>query len=106
HDDAGLVFRYVDSDNFYVLFLKNNDHSSSRKMELVKYVNGPKTTLNYTNTDIDPDTFYHYKIAAVGSSIEVYKDGVLEISATDATFAGGKIGARTYAHTKAEFDNF
>jgi endoglucanase len=102
--DAGLTFRYTDENNCYVLFLKNND-KSGRKMELVKYVGGVKTVLDFSNPSIAPDTLYTYKIVAVGSQIDVYKDGVLELSATDSSLAGGKIGARTYANTLAVYDD-
>lgn len=102
--DAGLVFRYADPDNTYVLYLKNNDRTG-RKMELVKVVGGVKTVLDFSNPSIAPDTFYTYKIIASGDHIEVYKDGVLELSATDSSHAGGKIGARTYANTKAIYDD-
>lgn len=102
--DAGLAFRYTDADNTYVLLLKNND-KSGRKMELVKYVGGVKTVLDYSNPSIAPDTFYTYKIVANGDQIDVYKDDVLELSVTDSSLASGKIGARVYANTKAIYDD-
>ncbi|WP_080834848.1 glycoside hydrolase family 9 protein [Cohnella massiliensis] len=102
--DAGLVFRYADENNHYVLYLKNNDRTG-RKMELVKVAGGVRTTLAYANPSVVPDTYHEYKIVAAGDSIQVYKDGVLEIGATDGTFAGGKVGARAYANTKALFDD-
>lgn len=102
--DAGLAFRYADADNTYVLMLKNNDRSG-RKMELIKIVNGVKTTLDHASPSIAPDTFHTYKIVANGDQIEVYKDNVLELSATDSSHAGGKIGARTYASTLAIYDD-
>jgi endoglucanase len=102
--DAGLVFRYADPDNTYVLYLKNNDRTG-RKMELVKIVGGVKSVLDFSNPSIAPDTFYTYKIIASGDQIEVYKNDLLELSATDSSLAGGKIGARTYANTKAIYDD-
>ncbi|WP_168119557.1 glycoside hydrolase family 9 protein [Paenibacillus sp. HB172176] len=106
NDDAGLVFRYVDSSNFYVMFIKNTDNTTSRNMEIVKYVGGVKSTVAFTSASIAPDTSYHYKIVLDGDSIEAYLDGVLKLNTTDSTFSSGKIGARTYAHTRAYFDNF
>ncbi|MBD2843929.1 glycoside hydrolase family 9 protein [Paenibacillus sp. IB182496] len=103
--DAGLVFRYADADNFYVLFLKNDDRSG-RKMELVKYVDGVKTTLDYANPSVAAETYYTYRIVADGDSLEVYQDDVLQLSATDSAHAAGKIGARVYASTLALFDDF
>jgi len=103
--DAGLVFRYTDTDNFYVLYLKNND-KTGRKMEIVKSVGGVKTSLAFANPSIVPDTFYTYKIIVNGSSIQAYQDGVLQVSATDSSFSNGKIGARVFANTNARYDDF
>ncbi|CAM4492200.1 endoglucanase [Paenibacillus endophyticus] len=102
--DAGLVFRYTDESNYYVLYLKNND-KSGRKMELVKIVGGVKTSLGFANPSIAADTLYAYKVVVDGSSITAYKDGIAEISVTDSSFSSGKIGTRVYAHTKAVFDD-
>lgn len=74
-------------------------------MELIKSVAGTKTTLAFTNPSIAADTFYTYKIVLNGSDISVYKDGVLQFNVTDTAFASGKIGVRTYANTKAYFDD-
>ncbi|MDR6551065.1 glycoside hydrolase family 9 protein [Paenibacillus qinlingensis] len=102
--DAGLLVRYTDVDNYYLLLLKNNDRTG-RKMELIKSVAGVKTVLGFTNPSIAADTYYTYKIALNGSTITVYKDGVQQFSVIDTSLASGKIGARTYANTKAYFDD-
>ncbi len=102
--DAGLVFRYTDPNNHYVLYLKNNDRSG-RKMELVKVDGGVKTTLDHASPSVMPDTFHTYKIVLDGDDISVYQDNVLQLSATDSTHASGKIGARVYASTKAIYDD-
>lgn len=103
--DAGLIVRYTDANNYYMLYIKNNDHASSRKMELIKTVAGVKTTLGYSNPSIVADTLYAYKIVLNGGNISVYKDGALQFSAVDTAFTSGKIGLRTYANTKAIFDD-
>ncbi len=102
--DAGLVFRYTDPNNHYVLYLKNNDRSG-RKMELVKVEGGVKTTLDHASPSVLPDTFHTYKIVLDGDDISVYQDNVLQLSATDSAHASGKIGARVYANTKAIYDD-
>ncbi|MFS0722410.1 glycoside hydrolase family 9 protein [Paenibacillus sp. 1P07SE] len=103
--DAGLVFRYTDPDNHYVLYLKNDDRSG-RKMELVKVEGGVRTTLDHASPSVMPDTSHTYRIVLSGDEIAVYQDEVLQLSASDSTHASGKIGARVYANTKAIFDNF
>ncbi|MDI4647190.1 glycoside hydrolase family 9 protein [Cohnella hashimotonis] len=102
--DAGLLFRYADSDNYYLLYLKNNDRTG-RRLELVKSVGGVKTALGYANPSVAADTFYTYKIVASGANISVYQNGVLQFAVTDSALASGRIGARVYANTKAYFDN-
>lgn len=102
--DSGLVFRHTDENNGYILYLKNNDRSG-RKMELVRNVNGTRTTLAYANPSIAADTFYTYQIVLDGDSISVYQDDVLQLSATDNAHSSGMIGLRVYANTKAWFDD-
>ncbi|CAK4853276.1 unnamed protein product [Aphanomyces euteiches] len=102
--DAGLVFRYTDVNDYYVLYLKNNDNTG-RKMEIVKVVGGVKTSLTFANPSIAPDTFYTYKIVLNGTSIQAYKDGTLVLSTTDSSFSSGKIGARVFANTNARYDD-
>ncbi|MBO9597537.1 MAG: glycoside hydrolase family 9 protein, partial [Cohnella sp.] len=102
--DAGIVFRYTDENNHYILMLKNND-KSGRKMELLSVEGGVKTSLGFANPSVAPDTFYTYRIEVYGDDIKVYQNNALILSATDDTHAAGKIGARVYANTLAVFDN-
>lgn len=102
--DAGIVFRYTDENNHYILMLKNND-KSGRKMELLVVEGGVKTSLGFSNPSVAPDTFYTYRVELDGDDIEVYQNDTLILSATDDTHASGKIGARVYANTLAIFDN-
>lgn len=102
--DAGIVFRYSDENNHYILMLKNND-KSGRKMELFVVSGGVKTSLGFSNPSVAPDTFYTYRVELDGDDIDVYQNDTLILSATDGTHDSGKIGARVYAGTLAVFDN-
>ncbi len=82
-----LIFRYVDSKNFYYFIQKTNG------IELGKLVNGsqqflytagtPKLTIGSTHT---------YKVVLKGTNIKIYIDGVQVVNVNDSSFSAGKIG--------------
>jgi len=109
--DYGLVFRgdgtimngyevYVESDGS--VYLKQHSNSSTG------------TTLAYvttsTNMNIGAGMWNNVKVVCLGSSIEVYINDVLELSATDSTWSTGKVGMMVQGtgiyEQEYEFDNF
>jgi len=98
-NDAGLIFRSVDSANFYLLKIAYNG------MELYKCVNGTYILLSSVAINIPTGNFYNYKIVVNGNSIKAYKDGILRIEFTDGTFTKGRIGVRSAGTTVAYFDD-
>ncbi|OCT15030.1 hypothetical protein A8709_12995 [Paenibacillus pectinilyticus] len=105
NNDAGLVFRYTDPNNYYVLAIRNNNHPSGRKMELYKIVGGVQTPLGYAGPSTVANTDYTYKVVVNGSSIQAYQDGVLQLNISDNALSSGKIGARVYATSKMILDD-
>ncbi len=97
---AGLVFRYVDSENYYSVLLD----SAADRIILQKKRNGAARELTSTPTKIDLNTTYVVKVIAQGSSIKVYLNDVLKIDINDSTFSSGKVGLRTY-RASTSFDN-
>lgn len=109
--DYGLVFRcdgtimngyevYVESDGS--VYLKQHTNSSSG------------TTLDSvttsTNFNIGAGQWNNVTVVCLGPSIEVYINSVLELSATDSTWAAGKVGMVVQGtgsyEQEYEFDNF
>jgi|GEM_PF-3576735 len=109
--DYGLVFRgdgtimngyevYVESDGS--VYLKQHTNSSSG------------TTLDSvtlsTNFNVGAGMWNNVKVVCLGPSIEVYINDVLELTATDSTWAAGKVGMMVQGtgiyEQEYEFDNF
>lgn len=105
NNDAGLLFRFTDANNYYILAIRNNNNTTVPKMQILKKVGGVQTALGSASPSVAANTAYTYKIVVNGSSIQAYKDGVLQISVTDTSLTNGKIGARVYATTKAVFED-
>ncbi|WP_145146205.1 family 16 glycoside hydrolase [Paenibacillus xylanexedens] len=85
--------RYTDANNYYAASLYN---SGGGKLEIRKKVNGSTTTLA-TKLDykLAVDTWYNVKLEMSGPSINMYVNGVLELSATDTDMTKGSAGLVT-----------
>lgn len=99
-NNAGLLFRYVDSNNFYSALI-----DADRDIILLeKTINGVKTEISRHSITIATDTIYDLKVSILGSAINIYLNDVLELTSTDASVAAGKIGVSSYQALN-EFDN-
>ena len=97
---ASLVARFQDANNMYALALR-----SSNKVALLKIASGAHTALAQTAYSVALNTWYTLKLEVTGSTLRGYVNGILQVAATDSTFAAGRIGART-EYASAHFDDF
>ncbi len=94
--------RYKDGNNFYAASLYN---SSGGTLEIRKKVGGSTTTLaSKSSYGLAAGTWYTVKLEMQGSSIKMYVNGTLELSATDSSLTSGAAGLIAYK-TVAKFDN-
>lgn len=94
--------RYKDGNNFYAASLYN---SSGGTLEIRKKVSGSTTTLaTKTNFGLAAGTWYTVKLEIIGTSIKMYINGTLQLTATDSSLTSGGIGLVAYK-TVAKFDN-
>ncbi|WP_081824425.1 pectate lyase family protein [Paenibacillus sp. UNC451MF] len=94
--------RYKDGNNFYAASLYN---SSGGTLEIRKKVSGSTTTLaTKTNFGLATGTWYTVKLEMVGSSIKMYVNGTLHLTATDTSLTSGAVGLVAFK-TTAKFDN-
>ncbi len=99
--DYAVIFGFQDENNYYYVMF-NNDQAAT---QLFKVVNGSRAELAAANTDWLSDTFYHrVEVSRTGSNISVRFDGSLIMSASDSTFAAGKVGIGSY-NDSAYFDD-
>lgn len=96
---TGLSIRYTDSNNRYFVIL-----DKSNNIYIKKASGGTQTVLASKAYTITIGTTYTVKFAANGSTLEMYVNGVKELTATDTTFSTGKIALNMYNAT-GEFDD-
>ncbi|GLX70984.1 right-handed parallel beta-helix repeat-containing protein [Paenibacillus glycanilyticus] len=88
---SGILARYTDSNNFYMLRL-----NLSGKLQLYKRVAGTFTLLGESAENVTVGTSYTLKLAVNGSTVKGYLNGVEKISKADTSLSSGKIGARSF----------
>lgn len=88
---AGLLGRYVDSNNFYMFRI-----IGPNKAQLYKRAGGTFTLLQETDFTVQSNLIYTLKLLMKGSSITGYINGQEKCSAIDTAFSSGKIGTRGF----------
>lgn len=93
----GLVFRYVDQNNFYLIDITSGD-SSTLSVILYKKVSGSYVQIgsSYTGAgEFVNNSTHSIKVDVAGTSFKFYLDNVLKITWADSTYsAAGYIGFR------------
>lgn len=90
-DMVGVVGRLTSPTTFYMGRWEEADNS----WNLVKYSNGTLSYPNYVanQPDLTAGQAYHLKLEMTGSTLNLYVDGVLKVTATDSTItAAGRAG--------------
>jgi hypothetical protein len=108
--DGGLVLRYQDQNNFYLLALSDDSGANpTQNLRLFKRVGGTFTQLG-SPVDVtftaggSPHTF---RLTISGNNLTAYMDGVSKITATDsATTAAGAVGMRANSNGGNFYDTF
>ena len=96
--DAGLILRFVDSLNYYILFLADDSGwNPTNNIRLYKFVAGVATQLTANiNIAWTRGTTKTIRFEASGTTLKGFVDGSQVITATDSTFsAAGGAGIRS-----------
>lgn len=93
--------RYKDGNNYYAASLYN---SSGGKLEIRKKVSGSSSTLATKDYALSTGVWYNVKLELSGSTIKLYINNTLELTATDSSLTTGAVGFVT-GKTLAKFDN-
>lgn len=99
---AGIIFRFVDADNYYVLranALENN-------VILFKYVKGTRTGISSASVTVSSGTWHELRAIVKGETIQGFLDGMPVIEFKDSTYKEGMVGMWTKADAVTYFDNF
>ena len=99
---CGLVFRAVDTDNYYV----TRANALEDNVRLYHVVKGERKQFASWSGKVKTGAWHELRADANGDHFEIYFDGKKVIDATDATFkAAGKIGVWTKADSVTYFDD-
>ncbi len=98
---AGIIFRFVDSGNYYVL----RANALEGNIILFKYVAGSRSAIASASTPVSSGQWHTLSIVAVGDSLLSYLDSKLLIDIKDSTFSEGKVGLWTKADSIIYFDD-
>ncbi|WP_438479250.1 hypothetical protein [Oleiharenicola lentus] len=101
-NDFSVIFGYQNSTNYY--YFSSNESNDAGTSGLFKISGGTVTQLADTTTLITGGTTYAVKIVKTGSTYQAYRNNVLLATATDSTWASGKVGFGTL-NDGASYDN-
>jgi len=97
---VAVVGRLQNATNYYFATMR-----SSNRIEIKKLVDGHSTLLASTPFKVSLDAWRTVRFEIIGANLRLYVDGVLQLSATDSTYASGRAGLATFYAT-ANFDDF
>jgi hypothetical protein len=100
-DVIGVVFRYVDSNNYYRLSMSR--YLANRR--LVKKVNGVFTALWNDTFTFELNRSYHVSVVLEGSKIRIYYDGAPVACIDDSSHNTGRIGLYAWRNSGAAFSD-
>ncbi len=86
---VGLIARYTNPTNYYIL----NYNATASELRITKQVNGVFTRLaTKTAFTLSTGAWHTFKAELVGSSLQLYVNGTLQLSATDSALTAGGAG--------------
>lgn len=101
NDAIGIVFRYLDEDNYY-FFAMDRERKYRR---FVRVVEGIHTILANDDFVYREDQGYLLTVEVIDSSLRVYQNGVLVFDVTDDSIDHGRIGLYCWGNAGAHFSD-
>lgn len=98
---GGLVFRYKDNNNYYVLradVLENN-------VRLYKVLNGKQMQMSSKNIGVTPKEWHLLKVVCKGDKIQCFFENTKVLEVSDDTFDSGSVGLWTKSDSYTIFDD-
>jgi hypothetical protein len=100
-DTLGLMFRYIDEDNWY----RFSWDAQLKQRRLVKKAGGAYTLLAADNVPYVVGRSYQVEVVAQNSQLEVWIDGMRVLQANDASHNRGSVAFYTWQNNGAYFDD-
>ncbi len=98
---GGLVFRYKDSNNYYVL----RANAKENNVRLYKVVNGSRKQIGGKDLKVKSNEWQLLKVIYKGDKVQCFFNNAKVIEATDDTFDSGSVGLWTKADSYTFFDD-
>jgi len=98
---GGLVFRYKDNNNYYVLranALENN-------VRLYTVINGNRRQIGGKNTKVTPKEWHLLKVICKADKIQCFFENTKVLEVSDDTFDSGSVGLWTKSDSYTLFDD-
>jgi hypothetical protein len=110
-NDFGVLCRYLDKNNFYMLVVSSDGYYGIAKMKGGQYSMIGSDQLQYTGSAIKPGkNSNHLRADCVGSTLRLHANGKLLMEAIDKDFYSGDVGVLAGAYNTPGvdilFDNF
>jgi hypothetical protein len=100
---AGIVFRFVDANNYYVV----RANALEGRVDLFRVSGGAMKRITGREAEVVRNYWYTLKVAANDDRFEVSLDGLWQFTAYDKTFPGdGGVGLWTQEDNVTRFDRF
>ncbi len=100
---AGLVYRYKDPQNYYVIFANSGNESCS----IYRVKKGKTKQLDSKDVIISPYTWHELRITFAKENYTAFIDGQPVLGGKDSSFkAAGLVGLATKADSVIAFDDF
>jgi len=100
----GLVFYYVDPDNYHALRWSQPAHDPGR-IELIRRRAGKESVLATREHWMRPDQWYRLVAVTCGARVQAFLGGVRVLEATDPSLAGGRVGLLVEDASNVYFDD-
>lgn len=98
---GGLIFRYVDPQNFYVMAVG----CPSDYFQLIRVYKGTSETVQQKVVATDPGNWYKIRVEVQGTRFLTYDDNKMVFDASDTKLAKGRIGVWSSNDSEGRFDN-
>lgn len=98
---CGLIFRAMDSDNYYI----TRANALERSVNLYRVVARSRQIIAEASAQVTQGQWHTLEATVVGAQITITWDGTPMISVMDQTYTNGKIGLWTKADSVTAFDD-
>ncbi len=109
-NDFGILCRYLDKDNFYMLVVSSDGYFGIAKMKTGHYSMISSDKLQYSSAIAGGKGRVHLRADCVGDRLSLYANSVKRVDAKDSDFASGDVGVLAGAYNEQGvdilFDNF